>query len=94
MANLRKVSAAAGSKTRIQNLTGEQTIKSSPGILHIIILSATVAGTLTVSDGATPLNVLQIGANESKEFAFNAQFDTDIRVTPSAATVDALVMFD
>lgn len=94
--NQRKVSQAAGSKTRIQNVTGEQTVKSSAGILHRIVLAngAAAVGSLTVTDGATTLLVAEVGADTTLSLEFGVQFDTNIKVTPSAATIDALIIYD
>jgi hypothetical protein len=84
----RASASLAGSKTRIQNASTQQTVKNAPGLLRRIILSngGGTARTLTVNDGATTLNVLNIAANDS--------FASSIKVTPSHADVDALVIYD
>lgn len=92
-----RIQASKGglNKTRITGVATQQTIKSSPGYVHRIILSnITTAATLTISDGGTAFHVAQIGAPATLVIEIGAQFNTDIRVTPSATTIDALVVFD
>jgi hypothetical protein len=89
-------SQTAASKTRVQNVSTEQTVKSSAGLLHRIILSNAggSARTLTVTDGATVQNVLNLPASSSMVVEFRVRFATSIKVTPSHAEVDALIVFD
>lgn len=89
-------SQVAASKTRVQGVSTEQTVKASAGILHRIVLSngGAVARTLTVTDGATVQNVINLPASGSVSVAVRARFATSIKVTPSHADVDALIIFD
>ena len=89
--------SAAESYSRVQGVTGEQTIKSTPGVLHRIVCRGTAASlTLTINDGTGGGNVVTVvdvpnGSTETYEF--NVKFGTDIRVTPSATTVDAAIIY-
>ncbi len=98
MSNLKKKGLAAGSNTRVQGVATEQTIKATPGILQrIVVTNNTAVATLDISDGASPggdVLVSRIPIDVTTTLVFNVQFDTDIRVTPSDATIDALVIFD
>ena len=87
---------AAGSKTRVQNVATQQTVKNGPGLLRRIVLSngGATARTLTLVDGSTTLNVLNLPASESRVYELNVYFATSIKVTPSHAEVDALVIYD
>lgn len=89
-------SQAAGSKSRVQNVATEQTVKNGPGLLRRIVLSNGGAGarTLTLKDGATTLNVLNLPASETRVYEFNVYFATSIKATPSHAEVDALLIYD
>lgn len=82
---------------RIQGVATQQTVKASPGTLRRINVSNgnAAAQTLTIFDGAAGTKwVLRIGAGASAGFEFETFFPTDIRVTPSAVEVDALVTYD
>lgn len=94
--NQRKGALVAGSKTRVQNVTGDQTVKASPGTLHRIIFSnaAAAVGSLTVKDGSTTLIVMELLQDTTLPVEFGVKFTTSIVVTPSAATIDALVIYD
>lgn len=84
-----------GNATRVQNTTDETTVKSSAGVLQRVILSngGGSARTLTIKDGATTLNVLNIAANASAFFDFGVRFATSLKVTASHADVDALIVY-
>jgi hypothetical protein len=89
--------ADASLYTRIQNVTGDQTVKATRGILRWIVLSNSgAAATLTLKDGATTVLVLNVPASTAAPvaLAFHAAFSTSIIVAPSAASVDALVVWD
>lgn len=91
----RRAATFAGQRTRVQNVTGDQTVKATAGFVHRIILSnVTAAATLTLKDGATTLTVLQIGAPATASIPIAAPFATSIIITPSATTIDALVVYD
>lgn len=94
--NQRKAVLVAGGKTRVQNVSTEQTIKAAAGILHRIVAANANAAvqTLTVTDGATAQIVLRIPAGDTRSFEIGAEFDTSIKVTPSHADVDALIVWD
>jgi len=89
-------SQTPASKTRVQGVSTEQTIKASAGLLHRIILSngGATARTLTVTDGSTVQNVINVPASSSQVVEFRARFVTSIKVTPSHADVDALLVYD
>ena len=93
---LQKEAAAAGSKSRIQGLTGDQTVKSTAGILHRIVVTngAATVQTLTLKDGATTLLVAELPVDDVRVLDFNAVFDTSIIVNPSDTGIDALVLYD
>lgn len=86
----------AGKKTRIQNVSTEQTVKASAGTVYRIILSngGASARTLTLVDGSTTQNVVNLPASETRIIELNVRFATSIKVTPSHAEVDALVIYD
>jgi hypothetical protein len=90
-----KSNLAGTSKTRVQGVSTEQTVKSSAGILHRIVLSngGASARTLTVTDGSTVQTVLQLPASVTVSIPFEVAFATSIKVTPSHADVDALVIY-
>jgi hypothetical protein len=95
ISNLRQQALASGAKTRVQNVTGDQTVKATAGMLNRIILSnVTAAATLTLKDGATTQTVIQIGAPQTLILDIGVPFTTSIVVTPSATTIDALVLYD
>ena len=98
MSNIKKKGLAAGSKTRVSGENTEQTIKATSGILHrIVVTNNTAVATLDISDGASPGGdqiVARIPVDVVTVIEIGCQFDTDIRITPSAATIDALVIFD
>ena len=89
-------SQVPGSKTRVTGVSTEQTIKASAGLLHKIILSngGATARTLTLTDGSTVQNVLNLKASETVVIDAGVRFATSIKVTPSHAEVDALIIFD
>lgn len=86
----------AGKKARVQNTAEEQTVKASAGTLHRIVLSngGGSARTLTLTDGATVQNVLNLPASVSVVYDIGVKFTTSIKVTPSHAEVDALILYD
>jgi hypothetical protein len=98
MSNRKKVGLAAGSKTRVTGVATEQVIKATSGILHrIVVTNTTAVATLDISDGASPggdIIVARIPVDTTVTLDFNVQFDNNIRVTPSNASIDALVIFD
>jgi hypothetical protein len=85
----------AGNHARLQNVSTEQTVKSSAGVLRRIILSngGATARTLTIKDNTTTLNVLNVPASSSAVFEFGVEFATSLKITPSHADVDALVIY-
>ena len=87
---------AAGKKVRIQNVSTEQAVKSSAGTLYRILLSngGATARTLTLTDGSTVQTVINLRASETVNIELNVRFATSIKVTPSHADVDALVIYD
>jgi hypothetical protein len=90
-----KSNLAGTSKMRVQGVSTEQTVKSSAGILHRIVLSngGASARTLTVTDGSTVQTVLQLPASATVSIPLEVAFATSIKVTPSHADVDALVIY-
>ncbi|HEX7334228.1 MAG TPA: hypothetical protein VF290_22170 [Pyrinomonadaceae bacterium] len=89
-------SQTPGSKTRIQGVSTEQTVKATAGLLHRIVLSngGSSARTLTLTDGATVQNVINLKASETVVLDIGARFATSIKATPSHAEVDALIIYD
>lgn len=87
---------AAGKKSRIQNVSTEQTVKASAGTVYRVLLSngGASARTLTLTDGATVQNVINLPASVTLNLELNVRFSTSIKVTPSHADVDALVIYD
>lgn len=86
----------AGKKTRVQGVSTEQTIKASAGTVYRILLSngGASARTLTLTDGSTVQNVINLPASVTVNLELNVRFATSIKVTPSHADVDALVIYD
>ena len=85
-----------GLASRLQNANTEQTIKSSAGILHRVVLSnSSTAGTLTIKDGSTTLIVLNVPASTAAPVAieFGIAFSSSLKMTPSATSIDALVVY-
>ena len=93
---LRKQEASAGSKTRVQGVTGDQTVKATAGILHRIVVTnaAAAVGSITLKDGATTLGVFEVGVDTTLTLVFGCNMDTSIIINPSASTMDALVIWD
>ncbi len=91
-----KQTAAAGSKTRVQGVATVQTVKAAAGILHRVVASNANAAvqTLTLTDGASDLVVIQVPATSTIVVDVGARFTTSIKGTPSHANVDALFLFD
>lgn len=85
----------AGNHARLQNVSTEQTVKSSAGVLKRIILSNSggSAYTLTIKDNATTLTVLNAPALSSAVFELGVEFTSSLKITPSNAAVDALVIY-
>jgi len=92
----KKAATAAGSKTRVQNVTGDQTVKATTGILWRIVVTnaAAAVGSITLKDGATTLGVFEVPADKTETFEFSCVMDTSIIIAPSATTMDALVIWD
>lgn len=86
----------AGKKIRVQNVSTEQTVKAGAGVVYRILLSngGASARTLTLTDGATVQNVINLAASVTVNLELNVRFATSIKVTPSHAEVDALVIYD
>ena len=95
-ATAKRTDVAAAQKARVQGVATEQTVKSSAGVLHRIVLSngGATARTLTVTDGSTVQNVMNIAPSDSRSCEFGVKVSTSIKVTPSHADVDALVIYD
>lgn len=93
---LRKSAALAGNKSRVQGVTGAQTIKASAGVLtRVIVANADAAAqTLTVLDGATTLIVLRLPAGDSRALELGLPMTSSIVVTPSSINLDALIVWD
>jgi len=83
------------SKTR-KTSTGDTTIKSNPGTLQKIIISANgTTNTLTVKDGATTLISVVLTASVLPHVIFfGIDMATSIVVGMSAADGDILVIYD
>ncbi len=95
-ARIQKLGAASRGP-RVTGVATQQTVRPAPGVLQrIIVANADVATqTLTVLDGAsTTLIVLRVAAGACVPFEFGIPFTTDLRVTPSNANIDALVVAD
>jgi len=92
----RKAALAAGSKSRVQNANTEQTIRSSPGLLHrIVVTNANAAAqTLTLTDGATAQGVYWVPTKTTLSLEFGVPFATSIKATPSSVDLDALFLYD
>lgn len=86
----------ASKYTRIQNVSTEQTVKATAGILQRITVTNANAAvqTVTVKDGSNTLGVFEILADKTETWEFGCAMDTSILITPSHANVDALVVWD
>jgi hypothetical protein len=95
MPSLRKASQASAG-VRVQGVSTVQTVKTVPGILQRIIVANADAAvqTLTVADNITTLIVLRIPAGDTRQFDIGVPFGTSLKVTPSSANLDALVISD
>jgi hypothetical protein len=91
-----KKATLASSKTRVQGVSTVQVVKSTAGLLRRIIVANSNAAvqTLTVTDGSTDQGVYSIPPNDTRVLEFGVAFATSIKVTPSHANIDALVVFD
>lgn len=87
---------AARKKTRVQGVTGDQTVKATPGLLDRIVVTnaAAAVGSITLKDGAAVLGVYEVPADTTLTLLFGVVMATSIIVNPSATTMDALVVFD
>jgi hypothetical protein len=85
----------SGNATRIQNVSTEQTVKAAAGVLIRIVVSngGASAYTLTIKDNTTTLHVLNVPASSSAFFDFGVAFTSSLKITPSNANVDALVIY-
>ena len=83
-------------KKRIQGVSTEQTVRATATFLHRVILSNANAAAqiLTLTDGAAIENVLRVGATATIVIDVGVLFDTSLKVTPSHADVDALILYD
>ena len=92
----RKAAIAASSKSRVQGVSTEQTIKASAGLLHRIVVTNqnAAAQTLTVTDGSTAQGVYWVPSKTTLSLEFGVSFSTSIKATPSHADIDALVIYD
>ena len=86
----------AANKTRIQNVSTEQTVKASAGTLWRVVVANANAGvqTLTLTDGSTAQLVIQVPPTTTLSLEFGVAFGTSIKCTPSHANIDALFMYD
>lgn len=95
--NAAKYSSNVGGRSyRVQNTTSATLVRQGPGILRRIEFANghSAVATVTVSDGASTLVVLELAADQSEAFEFNVAVTTNITITNSNAAVDALVIFD
>lgn len=94
--SITKRALVAGSKTRVQGVSTEQTVKSTSGILHRIVVTnaAAAVGSFTLKDGAVTLGVFEVGVDTTLTLVFEMEMDTSILITPSATTMDLLVIYD
>jgi len=76
----------------VQGVSTEQTLRTGACRLAGIIVSNANAAvqTVTIKDGSTTLIVLQIPANDSRQFDLGFPIATSLKVTPSHANIDAL----
>ncbi len=86
-----------GSVLRVQNANTLQTVKSTAGILHRLILSNADfdEGTLTVKDGSSTLIVLNVPASTAAPVVVDCgfTFNTSLTLTPSAVGIDVLAIY-
>jgi hypothetical protein len=89
--------ATGGSPVRVQNANTEQTVDANPGVLRRVILSNSgAAATLTIKNGATTLQVLNVPASTAAPVSLEMGFgySTSLKVTPSNVSVDALFVIN
>jgi hypothetical protein len=86
----------ASQKTRVQGVTGDQTVKNAPALLHRLLISNADAAvqTVTIKDGATTLNVVRCPAGQSFQPELYIKMGTSLIINPSNANLDVLVAFD
>jgi hypothetical protein len=86
----------ASKKTRVQGVTGNQTVKATPALLHRLLISNSDAAvqTVTLLDGGTTLNVIRCPAGQSFQPELYIQMGTSLVINPSNANLDVLAVFD
>lgn len=96
MPALQKAGRAAGTTTRVQGVTGSQTVKNAPAILHRAIIANADAAvqTLTIADDTTVKIVVRVPAGDTRAIELGIGLAASLKVTPSNANIDALLIYD
>lgn len=86
----------ASQKARVTGVTGDQTVKSGPALLHRLVISNGDAAvqTVTLKDGATTLIVIKVPTGQAFQPELFIQIATSIIINPSNANLDVLVVYD
>ena len=92
----RRSSPFASQRTRVTAVTGDQTVKATPALLHRLIASNgdAAAQTVTLKDGAATLGTWKWAAGQTLEIALYMQMGTSLIVNPSSANLDILALYD
>ncbi len=96
MPALQKAGRAAGTTTRVQGVATVQTVKAAPAILHRAIIANADAAvqTLTIADDTTVKIVVRVPAGDTRVIECGFGVATSLKVTPSNANIDALLIYD
>jgi hypothetical protein len=86
----------ASQKTRVSGVTGDQTVKATPALLHRLVISNNdvAAQTVTIKDGAATLIVIKVPPNSPFQPELFIQMVTSVILNPSNANLDILAVYD
>jgi len=96
MSKRSKQESAWSAATRVTGVATEQTVGTGSALVGCIIVSNGDAATqtVTIKDGTTTLMVLSVLAGDHKTVPLNLMFATSVKITPSDANLDILVLYD
>lgn len=94
--SLRSQAAGASRKTRTTGGTDQVTVKSTPGVLHRLLVSnpEITAQTVTVVDGSTTLLVARVPAGTTVSMDMGMRLATSLKLTPGHANLDILSIYE
>ncbi|MFN8533852.1 MAG: hypothetical protein U0556_09915 [Dehalococcoidia bacterium] len=96
MATPRHKQALASQAVRVSGVGVETAVTAAPCTLQRIVVANANAAvqTLTVTDGTTARQILRVPAGSTIAVEFRLAVVGSLKVTPSSADLDALVIYD